>query len=63
MNAYWRFLAVGNGYTCDGNRPRMPCMHAEKKSGKASALGRHELIAGLRRDGYVRYDMVRNNEW
>ena len=26
------FLAVGNGYTCDGNRPRMPCMHAGKET-------------------------------
>ena len=57
------FLAVGSRYTCDGNRPRMPCMHAEKKSEKASALGRRELVSGLRRDGYVRYGMVRNNEW
>ena len=56
------FLAVGNGYTCDGNRPHMPCMHAGKKSGKASALGRRELVAGLRRDGYVRYGIVRYNE-
>ena len=63
MNAYWRFLAVGNGYTCDGNRPRMPCMHAGKKSEKASALGRRELVSGLRRDGYVRYSIVRYNEW
>ena len=52
------FLAVGNGYTCDGNRPRMTCMHTGKKSGKAYALGRRELVFGLRRDGYVRYGIV-----
>ena len=57
------FLAGGNEYTCDGNHPHVPCMHAGKKSEKASALGRHELIAGLRRDGYVRYGMVRWYEW
>ena len=55
------FLAVGNGYTCDGNRPRMPCMNAGKKPGKASALGRRELVSGLRRDGYVRCGIVRYN--
>ena len=57
------FLAVGNGYTCDGNRPRMPCMHARKKSGKASTLGRRELVSALRQDGYVRYGIARYNEW
>ena len=57
------FLAFGNGYTCDGNRPRMPCMHAGKKSEKAFALGRRELVSGLRPDGYVRYGIVRYNEW
>ena len=44
------FLAVGNEYTCDGNHPHVPCMHAGKEPGKASALGRRELVAGLRRD-------------
>ena len=57
------FLAVGNEYTCDGNHPHVPCMHAGKESGKASALGRSELVAGPRRDGYVRYGMVRYIEW
>ena len=47
------FLGVRNGYTCDGNRPRMPCMHAGKKPEKASALGRREFVSGLRQDGYV----------
>ena len=56
------FLAVGKGYTCDGNHPRMPCMHAGKKSRKASALGRRELVAGLLRDGYARYGIVRYDE-
>ena len=56
------FLAVGNEYTGDGNHPHVPCMHAGKKSGKAFALGRYELVAGLRRDGYVRYGIVRYNE-
>ena len=31
-------------------------------TGKTSALGRHEFVAGHRRDGYVRYGMVRYNE-
>ena len=57
------FLAVGNGYTCDGNHPHMPFMPAGKKSGKASALGRHELVSGLRRDDYFRYGIVRYDEW
>ena len=56
------FLAGGNEYTCDGNHPHVPCMHAGKESGKTSALGRRELVAGLRRDGYVRYGIVRCNE-
>ena len=57
------FLAVGNEYACDGNHTHVPCMHAGKESGKASALGRSELVAGPRRDGYVRYGMVRYIEW
>ena len=57
------FLAVGNEYTCDGNHPHVPRMHAGKVSGKASALGRRELVAGLHRDGYVRYGIVGYNEW
>ena len=28
-------------------------------TGKTSALGRHEFVAGLRRDGYVWYGMAR----
>ena len=39
----------------------LACM-PERKSGKASALGRRELVTGLRRDGYVRYGIVRCNE-
>ena len=57
------FLAVGNEYTYDGKHPHVPCMHAGKESGKASTLGRRELVAGPRRDGYVRYGMVRYIEW
>ena len=57
------FLAVGNGYTCEGNRPRMPCMHAGKKPGETSALGRRELVSGFRRDDCVRYVIVRHDEW
>ena len=57
------FHAVANVYTCDGNHPHVPCMHARKESGKASALGRRELVAVLRWDGYVRYGIVRYNEW
>ena len=56
-------LAVGNEYTCDGKHPHVPCMHAGKESGKASALVRRELVAGLRRDGYVWYGIVRYNGW
>ena len=56
------FIAVGNEYTCDGNRPHVPCMHAGKEYGKASALGTRELVTGLRRDGYVRYGIVRYTE-
>ena len=57
------FPAVGSGYTGDGNRPRMPCMHAGKKSEKASALGRRELVSGLCWDSYLRYGIVTYNEW
>ena len=53
------FLAIGNESTCDGNHSHVPCMHAGKESGKTSALGRRELVAGLRRDDYVWYGMVR----
>ena len=56
------FLAVGNEYTYDSNHPLVPYMHAGEGSGEASALGRRELVAGLRRDGYNRYGMVRYNE-
>ena len=31
--------AVGNEYTCDGKHPHVPCMHAEKESGKSICLG------------------------
>ena len=57
------FHAVGNEYTCDGNHPHVPCMHAGKESGKASALGRRELVAGLRLDSYVRYGMMGYVAW
>ena len=30
-----------------------------QEPGKTSALGRHEFVTGLRRDGYVWYGMVR----
>ena len=56
------FHAVGNEYACNGNHPHVPCMHAGKESGKASALGRRELVAGLCWDGYVQYGIVRYNE-
>ena len=56
-------IVVGNKHTCDGTRPHVPCMHARKEPGKASALGRRDLVAGLRRDGYVRYGIVRYNGW
>ena len=56
------FLTVGNEYTCYGNHPHVPFMHAGKESGKASALGRRELVAGLHRDGYVQCGIVRYNE-
>ena len=56
------FHAVGNEHTCDDNHPHVPCMHTGRNPGKTSALGRHEFVAGLRRDGYVRYGMVGYNE-
>ena len=40
----------------------LACM-PERKSGKTSALGRRELVAGLRWDEYVRYGRVRLDEW
>ena len=57
------FHAVGNEHTCDDNHPHVPCMHAGRNPRKTSALGRHEFVAGIRRDGYVRYGIVRYNEW
>ena len=53
------FHAVGNGHTCDDNHPNELGMHTGGKPGKTSALGRYEFAAGLRRDGSVRYGMVR----
>ena len=55
------FHAVGNEQTCDNNHPQVLCMHTVG-TGKTSTLGRHEFVAGLRWDGYVRYGMVRYNE-
>ena len=62
MNAYWWFPWCWK-WAYLWWRSSSCVLHAyRKESGKTSALGRHEFVVGLRRDGYVRYGVVRYNE-
>ena len=57
------FHAVGNEYTCDGNHPHVPSMHAGKNSGKPLSWVDTSLSLVPRRDGCVQYGMMRYDEW
>ena len=57
------FFAVGNGYACDGNHPRMPFMPAGRKSGKPLSWVDTSLSLVHRRDDCVRYGMRGYDEW
>ena len=50
------FFAIGNGYACDGNHPRMPFMPAGREPGKSLSWVDTSLSLVPRQDGCVRYD-------
>ena len=57
------FLAVGNEYTGHNNHPRELLMHTGRKPGKSWSWVDTSLSLVPRRDEYVRYGMVRLDEW
>ena len=57
------FLAVGNGYACDDDHPRMPFVPTGRKTGKSLSWVDPSLSLVPRRDEFVRYGMVRLEEW
>ena len=65
MIAYWRFffLTVVNGYAGVSDQPRELLKHTGKKPGKSWSWVDTSLSLVPRRDEYVRYGMVRLDEW
>ena len=63
MSAQWRFFTVRNGYAGDSDHPRELFMHTGRKPGKSRSWVDTSLSLVPRRDEYVRYDMVRLDEW
>ena len=63
MSAQWRFFVVRTGYAGDGNHPRKLLMHTGRKPGKSRSWVDTSLSLVPRRDEYVRYGMVRLDEW
>ena len=57
------FFAVGNGYAGDSNHPRMPFLPTEWNPGKPLSCVDTSLSLVPRRDGCVRYGMVRYDGW
>ena len=58
-----RFFAVRNGYAGDSNHPRKLFMHTRRKPGKSLSWVDTSLSLVPRRDEYIRYGMVRYDEW
>ena len=56
------FFAVINGYA-DGFHPRKLFMHTGRKPGKSRSWVDTSLSLVPRQDEYVRYGMVRLDEW
>ena len=54
---------VRNGYAGDGNHPRKLLMHTGRTPGKSRSWVDTSLSLVPRRDEYVRYGMVRLDEW
>ena len=63
MSAFWRYFVVINGYTSDLDHPRELLMHTGRKPGKSWSWVDTGLSLVPRRDEYVRYGMVRLDEW
>ena len=63
MRALWRYFVVSNGYTSDLDQPRELLMHTGRKPGKSWSWVDTSLSLVPRRDEYVRYGMVRLDEW
>ena len=62
MSAYWRYLAVINGYVGDSDHPREPLMHTGRKPGKSWSWVDTSLSLVPRRDECVRYGMTTLDE-
>ena len=63
MSALWTCGVVSNGYICDLDHPRELLMHNGRKPGKSWSWVDTSLSLVPRRDEYVRYGMVRLDEW
>ena len=58
-----RFFAGSNGHAGDSDHPRELLMHTGRKPGKSWSWVDTSLSLVPRRDEYVRYGMVRLDEW
>ena len=63
MSTLWSCFVVSNGYTSVLDHPRELLMHTRRKSGKSWSWVDTSLSPVPRRDEYVRYGMVRLDEW
>ena len=63
MSTLWSCFVVSNGYTSDLDHPRELHMHTGRKPGKSWSWVDTSLSLVPRRDEYVRYGMVRLEEW
>ena len=63
MSAYWRCFAVSDGSAGDKDHPRELLMHTGRKPGKSWSWVDTSLSLVPRRDEYVRYGMMRYDEW
>ena len=63
VSAHWRCFAVRYGYAGDSVHPRELLMHTGRKPGKSWSWVDTSLSLVPHRDEYVRYGMVRFDEW
>ena len=63
MSTLWSCVVVSNGYISDLDHPHELLMHTGRKPGKSWSWVDTSLSLVPRRDEYVRYGMVRLNEW
>ena len=63
MGACWKCFTFGNGCAGVSDHPRELLMHTGRKPGKSWSWVDTSLSLVPRRDEYVRYGMVRLDEW